>query len=202
MDANVSITGNLGTEVDFIRKDGWCGGRFRIAQTPRYLREGQWSDGETTWMSVRVNGRLAENCRQSLSKGDPVVVVGRLRTQAWVTEDGVRREQLVILASSVGHDLQRGTSMFVRPTPRPEEAPIMEPGAVVDATTELLTDRSGGFADRDPDGSGAHSTGVDGSDPAGAEDDGTEGDQTDLDAIEMDGEIASADRHTGEIPVG
>ncbi|MDN6619567.1 MAG: hypothetical protein L0L02_08095, partial [Corynebacterium variabile] len=61
---------------------------------------------------------------------------------------------------------------------------------------------SGGFADRDPDGSGAHSTGVDGSDPAGAEDDGTEGDQTDLDAIEMDGEIASADRHTGEIPVG
>lgn len=178
MDANVSISGNLGTEVDFISKDGWSGGRFRIAQTPRYFRDGQWVDGETTWMSVRVSGRLAQNCKQSLAKGDPVVVVGRLRTQAWVTEEGVRREQLVIQASSVGHDLQRGTSAFIRPTPKPEEAPIMEPGAVVDAVTELVTD-------------GPHSL--------------PEGEIYHFGSRESEAEgaaIAGADPETGEVPMG
>ncbi len=193
MDANVSITGNLGTDVDVVRKDGWCGGRFRIAQTPRYLRDGQWSDGETTWMSVRVSGRLAENCERSLRKGDPVVVAGRLRTQAWITEDGTRHEQLVIQASSVGHDLQRGVSTFIRPAPRPEEAPIAEPGEVVSAVvTELLTDRSPGSPGL-PDGSERVEEDV-------------EADDFDRDAsgygeLDLD-ELEALDLTTGEIRVG
>lgn len=134
MDANISFTGNLGTDVDFVRKDNWCGARFRVAQTPRYMRDGAWIDGETTWLSVRVNGRLAENCKNSLTKGDPVVVVGRLRTQVWTTPEGVQREQQVVQAVSVGHDLQRGRSQMIRPAPRPEEAPITDPtGRLPDA---------------------------------------------------------------------
>ncbi|ALN15607.1 hypothetical protein ASQ49_10380 [Acidipropionibacterium acidipropionici] len=109
MDANISFTGNLGTDVDFVRKDNWCGARFRVAQTPRYMRDGAWIDGETTWLSVRVNGRLAENCKNSLTKGDPVVVVGRLRTQVWTTPKGCsassrwfRPSQSVTICSGAG----------------------------------------------------------------------------------------------------
>lgn len=126
MDANISFTGNLGTDVDFVRRDNWCGARFRVAQTPRFMRDGAWVDGQTTWLSVRVNGRLAEHCRETLRKGDPVVVVGRLRTQVWTTPEGVQREQQVVQATTVGHDLQRGRSIIVRPAPRPEEAPIAD----------------------------------------------------------------------------
>lgn len=124
MDAQVSLTGNLGTEVDFVSGDGWCGGRFRIAHTPRFWREGQWVDGTTTWMSVRVWGRLAQNCRDCLRKGDPVVVTGRLRTRTWVDEEEQEREQLVVEAFAVGHDLARGRSVFQR-TSR-HEAPIAD----------------------------------------------------------------------------
>jgi len=35
MDANVSFTGNLGTDVEMKIGEGWRGARFRVAHTPR-----------------------------------------------------------------------------------------------------------------------------------------------------------------------
>lgn len=84
MDANVSFTGNLGTDVEMKIGEGWRGARFRVAHTPRVMRQGEWVDGTTTWMSVHVYGRLADNCHVSLRKGDPVMVTGRLRTRSWI----------------------------------------------------------------------------------------------------------------------
>lgn len=52
MDANVSFTGNLGTDVEMKIGEGWRGARFRVAHTPRVMRQGEWVDGTTTWMSV------------------------------------------------------------------------------------------------------------------------------------------------------
>ena len=53
MDANVSFTGNLGTDVEMKIGEGWRGARFRVAHTPRVMRQGEWVDGTTTWMSVQ-----------------------------------------------------------------------------------------------------------------------------------------------------
>jgi single-strand DNA-binding protein len=47
-------------------------------------------------------------------KGDPVLVVGKLRTNVW-EKDGQTHERLVLEADMVGHDLNRGTSIFQRP---------------------------------------------------------------------------------------
>ena len=74
MDANVSFTGNLGTDVEMKIGEGWRGARFRVAHTPRVMRQGEWVDGTTTWLSVHVYGRLADNCAASLHKGDPEMV--------------------------------------------------------------------------------------------------------------------------------
>jgi single-strand DNA-binding protein len=46
-------------------------------------------------------------------KGDPVIVIGRLRTQVWV-KDAVQQERTVLEALTIGHDLSRGTSAFNR----------------------------------------------------------------------------------------
>ncbi|WP_130865886.1 single-stranded DNA-binding protein [Acidipropionibacterium timonense] len=119
MDANVSFTGNLGTEVEFNEGEDWAGARFRVAHTPRRLVNDTWVDGRTTWLSVRTSGRLARNCAASLRKGDPVVVSGRLRTKVWVDAEERERESLVVIASAVGHDLSRGSSSFTR-SPRGE----------------------------------------------------------------------------------
>ena len=106
MDANVSFTGNLGTDVEMKIGEGWRGARFRVAHTPRVMRQGEWVDGTTTWLSVHVYGRLADNCAASLHKGDPVMVTGRLRTRNWIDDEG-SHEQLIIVASNVGPDLPR-----------------------------------------------------------------------------------------------
>jgi single-strand DNA-binding protein len=42
------------------------------------------------------------------------LVVGKLRTNVW-EKDGQTHERLVLEADMVGHDLNRGTSIFQRP---------------------------------------------------------------------------------------
>ena len=49
----------------------------------------------------------------SIHKGQPVLVAGRLRTNVW-TKEGVTYERLTLEATTVGHDLTRGTATFFR----------------------------------------------------------------------------------------
>jgi single-strand DNA-binding protein len=88
---------------------------FRVGTTPRIRkRNGDWVDGSTSWFSVTCWRSLADHVRDSVRKGEPVLVHGRLRTDVWQREDGQSSVTYVVEASYVGHDLSRGTSVFVR----------------------------------------------------------------------------------------
>lgn len=128
MDANLTVTGNVGSDID-LRTDSsneWAYAAFRLASTPRVLRQGAWRDGETTWLNVNCRNRsLSLNVQASISKGDPVVVTGRLTTWSWVNkETGEVQDKVVLEAVSVGHDLCRGTTSFQR-----AERAVAEPPA-------------------------------------------------------------------------
>ena len=114
---------------------GWLGGNvttrvagdtvvasFRVASTPRRFQRSTetWVDGATQWYTVTAWRALGENCQQSLRRGDPVVVHGRLTVSSWVGRDGVEQTTLEIEATHVGHDLSRGTAAFTR---TPKQAP-------------------------------------------------------------------------------
>ncbi|WP_282945922.1 single-stranded DNA-binding protein [Cellulomonas endometrii] len=90
--------------------------KFRLASTPRvYDRErDMYVDADTSWFTVKVFRQLAQNVAESLRRGDPVVVHGRLRLEDWVAPDGHTRTTAELTADSVGHDLARGTSRFSR----------------------------------------------------------------------------------------
>jgi single-strand DNA-binding protein len=120
MEAYVHMTGYVGGEVEF-RNNTVATASFRLACTPRIRRGGDWTDGETTWLTITCFRALAENAASSIRKGDPVLVVGRLRTQVW-SKDGVAQERTVLEALTIGHDLTRGTSAFNRS----ERAPAAE----------------------------------------------------------------------------
>jgi single-strand DNA-binding protein len=112
MEALVQMTGYAGTEVD-VRGNGSVSA-FRLACTPRVRdKGGQYSDGNTTWIDVTCFRSLATHVAASIRKGDPVIVVGRLRTSVW-EKDGQTRERLGLEAETVGHDLTRGTAIFRR----------------------------------------------------------------------------------------
>lgn len=112
MDASITITGNVGSEIDVRGGDDWRYASFRLAMTPRTRRPTGWVDGETTWIGISCRQALAENVGKSLVKGDPVVVAGRLRTNRWRDEQGVDHERIFVEAIAVGHDLSRGTATF------------------------------------------------------------------------------------------
>ena len=103
---------------------------FRLASTPRVLRNGEWVDGPTTWITVKAWRMLAKNLAASLRRGDPVIVIGRLRTSTW-ERDGQTYERLELDAVTVGPDLRRGASMFHK-NPKPPR-----PGDVDEAAEDI-----------------------------------------------------------------
>ena len=116
MDTSITLAGYVGQppELRTLPNNGAVA-TLRVASTPHYRnREGQWVDGETTWMTVRGYGALAQNIAASFYKGDPVLVHGRLRTDRWQNAQGDVQERLVVEASSLGHDLSRGIARFTR----------------------------------------------------------------------------------------
>ena len=69
---------------------------------------------------------LAVHVRNAVRRGDPLLVIGKLKTEEW-TKDDARYSRIVLEAIAVGHDLNRGVSSF-RKTPRAAERRAAEGG--------------------------------------------------------------------------
>ena len=127
---------------------------FRVASTERIFDRGlgSWRDGATTFWQVAAWRAAAENVVDSLVKGQPVVVSGKVRESSFEGKDGVRRTSLEIDASVVGHDLTRGVAIFTKASPaaRPETHLVQGSGDdATDLTTDSLDGRDGLGIDRD-----------------------------------------------------
>lgn len=115
MEPRITVTGNTGVDVAHrVSPGGVHVCEFTVASTRRAWRDGQWHDGDTTWLNVKCFNRLAENVAACLSKGDPVIVTGRMENSTWRTPEGDPRSKLWLIAESVGHDLSRGVATFSR----------------------------------------------------------------------------------------
>lgn len=113
MTISITVTGNVATDV---RSIATATGRqvavFRLAVPDRRWIKGKgWIDGDPSFISVTTFSQVATNVATSIAKGQPVIVVGRLRMTTWQKE-GASGQSLEIEASHVGHDLARGTTMF------------------------------------------------------------------------------------------
>jgi single-strand DNA-binding protein len=112
----IHIVGHVGTDIDHREVgNGTHVSSFRLATTPRrYDRaKGGYIDGVTNWLTVQCWRNLAMNVLESLKRGDPVMVFGKLRTQEWVKDDQ-RHSRFVVEATAIGHDLSRGVAAFTK----------------------------------------------------------------------------------------
>ncbi len=89
---------------------------FRLASTVRRPnpQTRTYEDGPTNFFNVTAFRTLGANVGNSLKKGDPVVVYGRLRVNQWMRSDNIPATSVEIDAYSVGHDLTWGTTELVR----------------------------------------------------------------------------------------
>ena len=92
---------------------------FRVASTPRRFNPttNAFEDAATNFYNVTAFRALAANVGQSIEKGHPVVVTGRVRVNQFVRGDGTPGTSIEIDAHAVGHDLSRGSAVFTRSGP-------------------------------------------------------------------------------------
>jgi single-strand DNA-binding protein len=111
----ITVIGNIVDSPRRVRLQHGSVTNFRMASTERrYDRERQeFVDGGTFWTDVECWGELGGNVSHTLSKGDPVVVVGTLTTRQWESENG-RGSVSQIRAEVVGPNLARGVADFRR----------------------------------------------------------------------------------------
>ena len=122
-DTQITLTGWIGGEVTLRDvAEGRQVASFRVACTPTRYRDGEWIKGTTSWHTVKAWNRLGRHVAASLHSGDPVVVHGRLVADVW-ERDGKAQTSWEVVATSVGHDLAHGTTVFTKPAVVEEVAP-------------------------------------------------------------------------------
>ena len=114
-DNEITIIGNL-TRAPELRFTGGgtatCG--FGVAVNRRYQQNGEWVDAPTNFFNVTVWGQYGENVAASLSKGDRVLVKGRLDFRKYQNKDGIEVSTHDIIADEVAPSLKYATAQMTR----------------------------------------------------------------------------------------
>ena len=144
----VTVSGNVvGDPVARLTKAEVPFVTFRVASNVRRVnfKTGEYIDAGTNFVNVTAFRALGVNLANSLKKGEPVIVYGRMRINQWVNgeKSGTTVE---IDAYNVGHDLTWGQTAFTKVTkPQLNQNDRMADPEVQDANEQL--DRDAAMAD-------------------------------------------------------
>lgn len=129
--SEVTLVGNLtrDPELRFTQSGlAWC--TFGLAVNYRKKKGDDWED-DPSFFNVTVWRDQADNVAESLSKGDRVIVTGRLKQRSWETDEGDKRSVVEIAADEVAVSLKwsivtgtqktSGRGKAAKPDDAPEE---------------------------------------------------------------------------------
>jgi single-strand DNA-binding protein len=129
---NVTIVGNLADDPELrFTQGGLAVTTCRVAVNQRFFNKdtNAWDERLDGFFTVNVWRDMGENVAESLNRGDRVLVVGRLRSRSWETNDGQTRWVTEIEADEVCPSLRWATakpqkvSRSGRGGPPPPDAP-------------------------------------------------------------------------------
>jgi len=152
----ITVIGNVVNSPARNRTQNGSVTNFRVAATERRFDsvKQEWGDGSTFFVDVECWGDLGGNVSHSISKGDPVVVVGAIRTHEWESDQG-RRSRPQIRAEAVAPNLARGVADFRR-TQRTAQSESQDTQAPADtAATPSSDEMEDLVAGRDYEGADA-----------------------------------------------
>ena len=119
-DITLTVVGNVVKDVEMrFTKAGDPVASFRVAMSSRRFDKAneRWVDSDTHYFTVTCWRSLAHNVVESVHKGMPVMVHGRLRSREVARECGDTSHLMRyhdIEAIAVGPDLARGIATFTR----------------------------------------------------------------------------------------
>jgi single-strand DNA-binding protein len=105
-DNTITVSGRLGGDPE-IRwtTSGRAVASANLAVDHRFQRNGEW-ESETSWLNVQAWGELGEHLASSCSKGDRIIVVGRMSQRSYETREGEKRYAYEIIADDIGPSLK------------------------------------------------------------------------------------------------
>jgi single-strand DNA-binding protein len=99
----ITIVGRLAADPEFREFGSNSVAKFRVITSDRRKNEdGAWVDINTSGWNVAAWNKLSESCRNVLSKGQEVVVIGSVKEDTWTDKEGNSRKSVEVTASSIG----------------------------------------------------------------------------------------------------
>jgi single-strand DNA-binding protein len=113
----VTIVGNLTADPELRFTPSGAGvANFTVASTPRSFdkQSGEWKDGQALFMRCNIWRQPAENVVETLTRGDRVIVTGRLTQRSFETREGEKRTVVELEVDEVGPSLKYATAKVVK----------------------------------------------------------------------------------------
>lgn len=128
---NITILGNITRDPELrFTPSGTAVVNFGLAvnRSVQNKNSGEWQT-EVDFFNITAWYKLAENCAESLGKGDRVLVSGRLSQDSWEDKEGQKRSTVKVIASVVAPSMEFATCKL-------EKNPKMDGGGVVAANSK------------------------------------------------------------------
>jgi single-strand DNA-binding protein len=129
-ETTVTIIGNLTADPDLrYTAQGAAVANFSVASTPRTFDKasGEYKDGQPLYMRCNLWRQPAEHAVESLSRGDRVIVTGRLRQRSFETREGDKRTVVELEVDEIGPSLRYATAKVAK-AERGSSKPAGQPG--------------------------------------------------------------------------
>lgn len=96
----VNLIGRLGADPELVTfETGKILTRFTLATKEDFKdKSGEWQNN-TQWHNINVWGKTAERVKKALSKGNEIILEGRLVNQSYETKTGEKRYSTIVEAS-------------------------------------------------------------------------------------------------------
>lgn len=110
MSTSITITGNVTDDprLNFTR-EGAPAANFTVADNSfRRDENGDWQQTDATFWDVAVFGGQVDRVAEHVTKGQRVMVTGRIHTNEWTDKSGNRRRDLRVKAEEVAVSLKFG----------------------------------------------------------------------------------------------
>jgi single-strand DNA-binding protein len=117
----ITAQGNLVFDPDFqVTASGISRCKLRIACNERKKADnGTWSDGETSYFDIVLWRGLAEAAADAFKKGQPILVVGKVRVSKYEDKNGVERTAVEITADEIAAVVKANKAKEVSPESDP-----------------------------------------------------------------------------------
>jgi single-strand DNA-binding protein len=111
--SDITLVGNITQEPELrFTPSGAAVVNFTVASTPRTFdkTKNEWVDGESLFLRCSAWRQAAENIAESVSRGDRVILTGKLKSRTYETAEGEKRTVFECEADEVGVSLKFATA--------------------------------------------------------------------------------------------